>query len=131
MNIQSNFVELQNAKRIWAIGSMHSCYDSFESIKNYISDNSLPGDKIVFLGNIIGFGNFSKAELLTKKLIISKKDLDEKLSYLMEKGFVNKNEKNGDISYYLDTEKLSKVLENDDNFKNIDDGLAKLDSFLN
>ena len=68
---------------------------------------------------------------LTKKIIISKKDLDEKLSYLMEKGFVSKNEKNGDISYYLDTEKLSKALENDDNFKNIDDGLAKLDSFLN
>jgi hypothetical protein len=49
----------------------------------------------------------------------------------MEKGFVSKNEKNDDIFYYLDTEKLSKVLENDDNFKNIDDGLAKLDSFLN
>ena len=49
----------------------------------------------------------------------------------MEKGFVSKNEKNGDIFYYLDTEKLSKALENDDNFKNIDDGLAKLDSFLN
>ena len=69
--------------------------------------------------------------LLTKKIIITKKNLDEKLSYLMEKGFVNKNEKNGDIFYYLDTEKLSKALENDDNFKNIDDGLAKLDSFLN
>ena len=68
---------------------------------------------------------------LTKKIIISRKDLDEKLSYLMEKGFINKNEKNGDISYYLNTEKLSKALENDDNFKNIDDGLAKLDSFLN
>ena len=68
---------------------------------------------------------------LTKKIIISKKVLDEKLSYLMEKGFVSKNEKNDDIFYYLDTEKLSKALENDDNFKNIDDGLAKLDSFLN
>jgi len=68
---------------------------------------------------------------LTKKIIISRKDLDEKLSYLMEKGFVSKNEKNDDIFYYLDTEKLSKALENDDNFKNIDDGLAKLDSFLN
>ena len=54
-----------------------------------------------------------------------------KLSYLIEKGFVSKNDKNDDISYLLDTEKLSKVLENDDNFKNIDDGLAKLDSFLN
>ena len=53
------------------------------------------------------------------------------MSYLIEKGFVSKNEKNDDVSYSLDTEKLSKVLENEDNFKNIDDGLAKLDSFLN
>ena len=44
---------------------------------------------------------------------------------------MSKNEKNNDVSYSLDTEKLSKFLENDDNFKNIDDGLAKLDSFLN
>ena len=44
---------------------------------------------------------------------------------------MSKKEKNGDVSYSLDAEKLSKFLENDDNFKNIDDGLAKLDSFLN
>ena len=69
--------------------------------------------------------------VLTKKIAISKEKLDEKLSYLIEKGFVNKNEKNDDVSYSLDAEKLSKFLESDDNFKNIDDGLAKLDSFLN
>jgi len=57
--------------------------------------------------------------------------IQQKMSYLKEKGFVSKNEKNDDVSYSLDTEKLSKVLENEDNFKNIDDGLAKLDSFLN
>ena len=45
---------------------------------------------------------------LTKKIIITKKNLDEKLSYLMEKGFVNKNEKNGDIFYYLDNRKIIK-----------------------
>ena len=66
--------------------------------------------------------------ILIEKTAISKDGLDEKLSYL---GFVSKSEKNGDIFYSLDTEKLSKVLENDENFKNIDDGLAKLDSFLN
>ena len=69
--------------------------------------------------------------ILTKKIAISKEELDAKLSYLIEKGFVGKNEKNDDIWYSLDIVKLSKVLENDDNFKNIDDGLAKLDSFLN
>ncbi len=69
--------------------------------------------------------------VLTKKIVISKEELDAKLSYLIEKGFVDRHEKNDDILYSLDIEKLSKVLENDDNFKNIDDGLAKLDSFLN
>ena len=69
--------------------------------------------------------------VLTEKMNILEMDLDEKLSYLMEKGFVKKEENNGDILYSLDAEKLAKVLENDDNFKNIDDGLAKLDSFLN
>ena len=69
--------------------------------------------------------------VLTKKITVSKEELDEKLSVLIENGFLTKNEKDSEIFYSLDAEKLSKVLENDDNFKNIDDGLAKLDSFLN
>ncbi|MBB46531.1 MAG: hypothetical protein CMO18_01585 [Thaumarchaeota archaeon] len=69
--------------------------------------------------------------ILIEKITISEAELDEKLSYLMENGFVKKEKKNDVIFYSLDVEKLAKVLENDDNFKNIDDGLAKLDSFLN
>ena len=69
--------------------------------------------------------------ILTEKITISEAELDEKLSYLMENGFVKKEKNNDHILYSLDAEKLTKVLENDDNFKNIDDGLAKLDSFLN
>ena len=69
--------------------------------------------------------------ILTEKITISEAELDEKLSYLIENGFVKKEKKNDVVFYSLDAEKLVKVLENDDNFKNIDDGLAKLDSFLN
>ena len=69
--------------------------------------------------------------VLMEKIDISEVDLDEKLSYLIAKGFVKKEESNDGVFYSLDTEKLTKVLENDENFKNIDDGLAKLDSFLN
>ena len=69
--------------------------------------------------------------VLIEKITISEEDLDKKLFYLMEKGFVKKEENNDGIFYSLDAEKLAKVLENGDNFKNIDDGLAKLDSFLN
>ena len=42
--------------------------------------------------------------ILIEKTAISKEGLDEKLSYLIEKGFVSKNEKNGNIS--MDTETL-------------------------
>ena len=69
--------------------------------------------------------------VLIEKIAISEDDLDENLSYLMEKDFVKKEENNDGIFYSLDAEKLAKALENHDNFKNIDDGLAKLDSFLN
>ena len=69
--------------------------------------------------------------ILTKKITASKEKLNEKLSFLIQKGFLTKNEESNEIFYSLDIDSLTKVLENDDNFKNIDDGLAKLDSFLN
>ena len=68
---------------------------------------------------------------LAEILGIKEDKLDEQISYLKEMGFVNKTDKAGNIYYSVDMDKLSKVLENDDNFKNIDNGLAKLDSFLN
>ena len=68
---------------------------------------------------------------LVEILGIKEEKLDEQISYLKEMGFVNKTDKAGNIYYSVDMDKLSKVLENDDNFKNIDNGLAKLDSFLN
>ncbi len=55
---------------------------------------------------------------LMKKTNLSKEKLDEKLSYLIENGFVSKTEKNNDIFYTIDAEKISSILENDDNFKN-------------
>ena len=68
---------------------------------------------------------------LAKNLEITKEKIDQSLSYLTENGFVSKIEKAGQIHYSVNADNLSKVLENNDNFKNVDDGLAKLDSFLN
>tara|TARA_Y100000741_G_scaffold221108_1_gene168514 strand:- start:1083 stop:1895 length:813 start_codon:yes stop_codon:yes gene_type:complete len=56
----NKFLELKKAKRVWAIGSLHSSLDSFFSIKKYILSNFESGDKLIFLGNIIGFGSKSK-----------------------------------------------------------------------
>ena len=60
MNRESNFVEFNSAKRIWAIGSIHSKFESLNSIKKHIISNFNLGDKLVFLGNVIGLGIKSK-----------------------------------------------------------------------
>ena len=72
----------------------------------------------------------SKTALELEKFV-DKVKLDQSLSFLIKNGFVKKTEKNDDVLYSVDTDHLSKVLENQENFQNIDDGLAKLDSFLN
>ena len=68
---------------------------------------------------------------LTKNLDMTKEKIDQCLSYLIKNDLIKKIERNSKIYYSVDVDNLSKVLENSDNFKNIDDGLAKLDSFLN
>ncbi len=59
----SNFVELKKSSKIWAIGSIHSNLNSFNSIKKFIINNFNYDDKLIFLGNVIGLGDFSKETL--------------------------------------------------------------------
>ena len=63
MNKTSNFVELKKNGKIWAIGSIHSNIESFNSIKKFILSNFDTNDKLIFLGNIIGLGSNSKDTL--------------------------------------------------------------------
>ena len=63
MNKEGNFVELENASRIWAVGSIHSNFKSFTSIKEFITSNFEKNDKLIFLGNIIGLGELSSETL--------------------------------------------------------------------
>ena len=74
--------------------------------------------------------NEPKTALELEKFV-DKVRLDQSLSFLIKNGFVKKTEKNEDVLYSVDIDHLSKVLENQENFQNIDNGLAKLDSFLN
>ena len=63
MNNNNKFQEFKNTKRIWAVGSLHSSIKSFQSIKKYILSNFKNGDKVIFLGNLIGYNNQSKETL--------------------------------------------------------------------
>ena len=60
---ESNFIELNNASRVWAVGSIRSNLDSLNSIKKYILNNFEEKDKLVILGNVIGLGSQSKETL--------------------------------------------------------------------
>ena len=67
MNKNNKFQEFKNTDRIWAIGSLHSSIESFQSIKKYILLNFKERDKVIFLGNLIGFRDKSK-EIISEVL---------------------------------------------------------------
>lgn len=79
MYIHPQFVELKCSKKIWAVGSIHSHFNSFNSIKEYILKHFIYGDKLVFLGNVIGFGKYS-AETLSSVINLR--------NYLLSKFFL-------------------------------------------
>ena len=60
---ETHFIEITNSKKIWAIGSIHSRLEAFNSIKKYLLDNFGKDDYLVFLGNVIGLGQESKKTL--------------------------------------------------------------------
>ena len=63
MDKKNHFAEITKSKKIWAIGSIHSRLEAFNSIKNYIIKNFEKDDYLIFLGNIIGLGQESKKTL--------------------------------------------------------------------
>ena len=68
---------------------------------------------------------------LIKKLHLSSDQIKELLSYVVEHNFVIIEQNNGNEIFRVDLNKLNKIMESDDNFKNIVDGLTELDQFLN
>jgi hypothetical protein len=66
-----------------------------------------------------------------EKFGIASKDLQEKLSYLIKHNFVTQSGHDDDIEFSVNSEKLSEIMESSHDFKNVEDGLAKMDSFLN
>ena len=71
------------------------------------------------------------SEYLINKLQLSLNQIKERLSYVIEHKFVIINQNSGNEIFKVDLNKLNKIMENDDNFKNVVDGLTELDQFLN
>ena len=69
--------------------------------------------------------------ILSEKFGITPKDLETKLSYLVQHNFVSQTGQGDDTTYSVDSEKLSEIMQSGHDYKNVEDSLAKMDSFLN
>jgi hypothetical protein len=68
---------------------------------------------------------------LAEKSSISEDDVHERLSYLVTHGFIIENKTGEKSIFSADVDKLSQVVEHNENFGAAIEGLEKMDSFLN
>jgi len=72
-----------------------------------------------------------ECSFLAEKTSISESEVSERLSYLIDHGFIFKNSNNGKSIFSANTEKLTQIVENSDTFNATIEGLEKMDSYLN
>ena len=72
-----------------------------------------------------------ECSFLAQQSSISELQVLERLSYLIEHGFISKNSDNGKCVLAANSEKLTSIIENGDNFDATISGLEKMDSYLN
>ncbi|NOS62877.1 MAG: ArsR family transcriptional regulator [Nitrosarchaeum sp.] len=72
-----------------------------------------------------------ECSFLAEKTSISESEVSERLSYLLDHGFIFKNSNNGKSIFSANTEKLTQIVVNSDTFNATIEGLEKMDSYLN
>lgn len=68
---------------------------------------------------------------LLAKLQLTEDEIEKRLSYLIQHDFVTKKSHNNKTIYAVNKEKLSRIMENEENFSSVTKGLTELDSYLN
>ena len=72
-----------------------------------------------------------ECSFLAEQSSISESEVLERLSYLIEHGFISKNSDEGKCTISANSEKLTSIIEDGDNFDATINGLEKMDSYLN
>jgi len=72
-----------------------------------------------------------ECSFLVQQSSISELDVLERLSYLIEHGFISKNSNDGKCLLSANSDKLTSIVENSDNFDKTISELEKMDSYLN
>ena len=68
---------------------------------------------------------------LTEKLGITLDEIKERLSYVIDYGFVTMKQNDDKTVFRANMDKLNRIMESDENFTNVVDGLTELDQYLN
>ncbi len=71
------------------------------------------------------------SQYLAEKSSISENEVRERLSYLIGHNFIIEKQMGEQLIFSADVDKLSRVVENGENFDTAIEGLEKMDSFLN
>ena len=53
---ESAIAVLKGARRVWAVSSVHGEVDRLKAIHNQLEQYFTPGDRLVYLGNYLGYG---------------------------------------------------------------------------
>ncbi len=72
-----------------------------------------------------------ECSFLAEQSSVSESEVLERLSYLIEHGFISKNFDDGKCILTANSEKLTSIIEDGDNFDATINGLEKMDSYLN
>ncbi len=72
-----------------------------------------------------------QCSFLAQQVSIPESEVLERLSYLIECGFIFKNSDNEKCLLSANSDKLSTIIENNDNFDETISSLEKMDSYLN
>jgi len=72
-----------------------------------------------------------ECSFLAEQSSVSESEVIERLSYLIEHGFILKNFSDEKCILTADSDKLTTIVENNDNFDATISGLEKMDSYLN
>ncbi|WP_448203651.1 hypothetical protein [Azospirillum sp. sgz302134] len=56
MSEPQRFLDLRRPRRIWAIGAVHAQLDHLYAMHEAVASRFRPGDRLVYLGNMIGWG---------------------------------------------------------------------------
>ncbi|MCV0430610.1 hypothetical protein [Nitrosopumilus sp.] len=72
-----------------------------------------------------------ECSFLAEQVSISESEVLERLSYLIEHEFISKNSDDGKCILSANSEKLTALVENSENFDATINGLEKMDSYLN